>query len=77
MDRTATGKRTVKVKLTLTKRTVENLQPADKPWIAWDDRLSGVGVRVQPLRHEGVPHQLQAPEAVSLDGQFGLSPWSR
>ena len=45
---TTTGKRTVKVKLTLTKRTVETLQPADKPWIAWDDRLSGFGVRVQP-----------------------------
>ena len=37
-----------KVKLTLTKRTVENLQPADTPWIAWDDRLIGFGVRVQP-----------------------------
>ena len=45
---TSTGKRTAKVKLTLTKRTVENLQPADKPWIAWDDRVSGFGVRVQP-----------------------------
>ena len=45
---TTTGKRTARVKLTLTKRTVENLQPADKPWIAWDDRLSGFGVRVQP-----------------------------
>ena len=45
---TTTGKRTAKVKLTLTKRTVENLQPADKPWIARDDRLIGFGVRVQP-----------------------------
>ena len=45
---TTTGKRTARVKLTLTKRTVENLQPADKPWIAWDDRVSGFGVRVQP-----------------------------
>ena len=45
---TTTGKRTAKVKLTLTKRTVETLQPADKPWIAWDDRLSGFRVRVQP-----------------------------
>ena len=41
-------KRIAKVKLTLTKRTVETLQPADKPWIAWDDRLIGFGVRVQP-----------------------------
>ena len=45
---TTTGKRTAKVKLTLTKRTVETLHPADKPWIAWDDRLSGFGVRIQP-----------------------------
>ena len=45
---TPTGKRTAKVKLTLTKRTVENLQPADKPWIAWDARLIGFGVRIQP-----------------------------
>ena len=45
---TATGKRTAKVKLTLTRRTVQNLQPADKPWIAWDDRLSGFGVRAHP-----------------------------
>ncbi len=43
-----TGKRTARVKLTLTKRTVETLRPADKPWIAWDDKLTGFGVRVQP-----------------------------
>ena len=48
MTNTTNGKRTAKVKLTLTKRTVEGLQPADKPWIAWDDRLIGFGVRVQP-----------------------------
>ena len=43
-----TGKRTAKVRLTLTKRTVEALEPAAKPWIAWDDRVTGFGVRVQP-----------------------------
>ena len=48
MTNTANGKRTAKVKLTLTKRTVDSLQPADRPWIAWDDRLVGFGVRVQP-----------------------------
>ena len=26
-----------RVELTLIKRTVEALQPEDKPWIAWDD----------------------------------------
>ena len=41
-------KRIAKVKLTLTKRTVENLQPAETPWIARDDKLIGFGVRVQP-----------------------------
>ena len=42
------AKRTARVKLTLTKRTVEALEPADKPWIAWDDKLVGFGCRVQP-----------------------------
>ena len=35
------AKLTAKVKLTLTKRTVDALQPEDKPWIAWDDKLTG------------------------------------
>ena len=42
------GKRIARVKLTLNKRTVESLRPGVKPWIAWDDRLTGFGVRVQP-----------------------------
>ena len=37
-----------KVKLTLTKRSVESLSPSAGPWIAWDDKLTGFGVRVQP-----------------------------
>ncbi len=41
-------KRTARVKLTLNKRNVETLRPADKPWIAWDDKLTGFGVRIQP-----------------------------
>ena len=41
-------KRTARVKITLNKSSIEALQPADKPWIAWDDRLSGFGCRVQP-----------------------------
>ena len=45
---TTHGKRTAKVRLTLTKRTVEALEPAEKSWIAWDDKLTGFGVRVQP-----------------------------
>ena len=45
---TTSGKRVARVKLTLTKRAIESLQPAEKPWIAWDDKLAGFGLRVQP-----------------------------
>ena len=41
-------KRTAKVRLTLTKRTVEGLEPTAKPWIAWDNKVTGFGVRIQP-----------------------------
>ena len=37
------GKRTAKIRLTLTKRSVEALAPAGKFWIAWDDKLTGFG----------------------------------
>ena len=43
-----TGKRTARVRLHLTKRAVDALEPAGKSWIAWDDRLTGFGCRVQP-----------------------------
>ena len=43
-----TAKRIAKVKLTLTERTVKALEPADKPWIDWVDKLTGFGFRVQP-----------------------------
>ena len=42
------GKRIALNKLSLTKRTVEALKPAAKSWIAWDDTLTGFGIRVQP-----------------------------
>ena len=42
------GKRIAKVRTTLTKRTVEALEPAEKSWIAWDEKLTGFGVRIQP-----------------------------
>ena len=32
----------------MTKRAVDALEPAGKSWIAWDDRLTGFGCRVQP-----------------------------
>lgn len=42
------GKRIAKLRLTLTGRAVAALRPAARPWIAWDDRLTGFGVRIQP-----------------------------
>ena len=41
-------KRTANLKVTLNKRNVESLKSAEKPFIAWDDKLSGFGLRVQP-----------------------------
>ena len=41
-------KRVAKLRTTLNKRNVDALTPADKPWIAWDDRLAGFGVKVHP-----------------------------
>ena len=48
MNNPNSAKRVARVKLTLTKRTVEALETAEKSWIAWDDKLTGFGVRVQP-----------------------------
>ena len=35
------AKRVALNKLSLTRRTVETLKPAEKSWIAWDDKLAG------------------------------------
>jgi len=42
------GKRVARVKIAISKRTVDALEPAEREWIAWDDRLTGFGVRVYP-----------------------------
>ena len=42
------AKRVARVKLSLTKRAIDALEPADKPWIAWDDKLTGFGVKIHP-----------------------------
>ncbi|MXY66912.1 MAG: DUF4102 domain-containing protein [Gammaproteobacteria bacterium] len=41
-------KRVAQIRVSLTKRAVESMEPADRPYIAWDDRLTGFGVRIQP-----------------------------
>ena len=45
---TTPGKRTAKLRTTLTKRVIDTLQPTDKSWIAWDDKLTGFGVCIRP-----------------------------
>ena len=44
----APGKRVARVKITIAKRAIDSLKPDQKPWIAWDDRLTGFGVQVHP-----------------------------
>ena len=44
----SSGKRVALNKLTLTRRSIEAMKPRDNPWVAWDDKLTGFGVRVQP-----------------------------
>jgi len=73
-----TAKRVAKVKLTLTKRTVESLEPAQKPWIAWDDRLTGFGCRVQPsgtksflVNYRAGEGGRKAPNRRVVVGRFG------
>ena len=42
------GKRTARVKLTIARRAIDSFVPAHKPWIAWDDKLTGYGVLIHP-----------------------------
>ena len=53
---TNTGKRTAKVRTTLTKRVIEALEPTDTSWIAWDDKPPGSEAESPPKpRHPNVP----------------------
>ncbi len=45
---TTRGKRTARVKVTLTRRTIDHLMPQARPWIAWDTDVPGFGVKVHP-----------------------------
>ena len=44
----SSGKRIALNKLSLTRRSIEAMKPREIPWVAWDDKLTGFGVRVQP-----------------------------
>ena len=48
MEKEPSTKRIALNKFTLTKSAVDALEPAEKSWLAWDDKLVGFGVRVQP-----------------------------
>ena len=47
---TQAGKRTAYIKVTLNKRNVESLKSAEKPFIAWDDKLTVLTRRSRCLR---------------------------
>ena len=73
-----TGKRTARLRLTLNKRNVAALEPSDKPFIAWDDKLSGFGVRVQPsglksflVNYRAGDGGRKAPNKRVVIGRFG------
>ena len=73
-----TGKRTARVRTTLTKRTVEALKPEEKSWIAWDEKLTGFGVRVQPsgmksfiVNYRGGSGGRKAPNKRVVIGRYG------
>ena len=48
MEKEPSTKRIALNKFTLTKSAVDALEPAEKSWLAWDDKLIGFGIRVQP-----------------------------
>ena len=55
---TLTGKRTASRKAHITKRAVDALQPAEKPYIAWDDRLTGLRRPCPAVRNQVLHPQL-------------------
>ena len=79
MENRNSAKRVARVKLTLTKRTVDALKPEDKTWIAWDDRLTGFGCRVQPsgtksfiVNYRAGDGGRKAPNKRVVIGRYGL-----
>ena len=75
---TSTGKRTAKVRMNLTKRAVNALKPTEKPWIAWDTKLTGFGVRIHPsgakafiVNYRSGDRGRKAPNKRIVIGRFG------
>ena len=75
------GKRIALHKLTLTKSAVEAMKPRDKPWTAWDDKLIGFGVQVQPtgaksflVNYRTGGGGRKAPNKRVVLGRFGRMP---
>ena len=73
-----TRKRTARLRLTLNKRNVAALEPCDKAFIAWDDKLIGFGVRVQPsglksfiVNYRAGDGGRKAPNKRVVVGRFG------
>ena len=60
---TTRHRRTARVKVTLTKRTIEALSPQERPWIAWDTEVTGFGVRVQPTGTKSFIVNYRSPRA--------------
>ncbi|MDE0447088.1 MAG: integrase arm-type DNA-binding domain-containing protein [Spirochaetaceae bacterium] len=73
-----TAKRAARLRLTLNKRNVAALEPSDKAFIAWDDKLIGFGVRVQPsglksfiVNYRAGDGGRKAPNKRVVIGRFG------
>jgi len=80
----ASGKRVALNRLTLTVRSVDALKPAERSWIAWDDRLTGFGVRVQPsglksfiVNYRAGDGGRKAPNRRVVLGRHGEIRWRR
>ena len=78
----SSGKRVALNKLSLTRRAIEAMKPRESPWVAWDDKLTGFGVRVQPsgvksffVNYRAGEGGRKAPNRNVVIGRFGrMSP---
>lgn len=73
------GKRTAKVRTTLTKRAIDAFQPGRTAWIAWDDKLTGFGLRIHPsgarsfvVNYRAGDGGRKAPNKRVVIGRYGI-----